>query len=43
MKTGFTISSDPIKVIKINKKVKFSDGHRTISIQPSKYILMNQK
>ena len=39
MKTGFTISSDPIKVIKINKKVKFSDGHRTISIQPSKLSL----
>ena len=39
MKTGFTISSDPIKVIKINKKMKFSDGHRTISIEPSKLSL----
>tara|TARA_B100000212_G_scaffold144573_1_gene108723 strand:- start:1351 stop:2271 length:921 start_codon:yes stop_codon:yes gene_type:complete len=39
MKTGFTISSDPIKVIKINKKVKFSDGQRTISIEPSKLSL----
>ena len=25
----------PIKVIKINKEVKFSDGNRFISIEPS--------
>tara|TARA_B100001057_G_scaffold497486_1_gene601720 strand:+ start:1347 stop:2267 length:921 start_codon:yes stop_codon:yes gene_type:complete len=39
MKVGFTTSSDPIKVIKINKKVKFSDGNRTIFIKPSKLSL----
>ena len=39
IKTGFSISSEPIKVIKINKKVKFSDGHRLIKIEPSKLSL----
>ncbi len=33
--TGFKISDAPIKIIKINKKIEFSDGERFISIQPS--------
>ena len=33
--TGFNISDAPIKIIKINKKIEFSDGERFISIQPS--------
>ena len=33
--TGFKISDTPIKIIKINKKIEFSDGERFISIQPS--------
>jgi len=32
---GFEVSEAPIKVIKINKEVKFSDGDRFISIEPS--------
>ena len=36
---GFEISSAPIKIIKINKKVEFNDGGRTISIEPSKLSL----
>ena len=32
---GIKISSSPIKIIKINKKVNFSDGNRYISIKPS--------
>jgi UDP-3-O-[3-hydroxymyristoyl] N-acetylglucosamine deacetylase len=32
---GFEVSEAPIKVIKINKEVKFSDGNRFISIEPS--------
>ena len=32
---GFDVSEAPIKVIKINKEVKFSDGNRFISIEPS--------
>ncbi len=31
----FKISDVPIKIIKINKDVKYSDGERTISIKPS--------
>ena len=33
--TGIEISSLPIKIIKINKEVNFSDGERFISIKPS--------
>ena len=32
---GIKISSSPIKIIKINKEVNFSDGNRYISIKPS--------
>lgn len=37
--TGFKISNAPIKIIKINKKVVYKDGERTISIEPSKLSL----
>ena len=37
--TGLNISSIPIKIIKINKKVEFNDGQRKISIEPSKLSL----
>ena len=33
--SGFDISEAPIKIIKINKEVKFIDGERFISIKPS--------
>ena len=33
---GLKISNSPIKIIKINKKIEFNEGHRTISISPSK-------
>ena len=32
---GFKISNSPIKIIKINKEVSFSDGERSIIIKPS--------
>tara|TARA_Y100000768_G_C23948405_1_gene668849 strand:+ start:140 stop:1060 length:921 start_codon:yes stop_codon:yes gene_type:complete len=32
---GFKISDAPIKIIKINKEIKFSDGDRFINIKPS--------
>ncbi len=32
---GIEVSESPIKIIKINKEVKFSDGERFISIKPS--------
>ena len=32
---GIEVSSAPIKIIKINKEVKFTDGERYISIEPS--------
>ncbi len=32
---GFKISNSPIKIIKINKEISFSDGERSISIKPS--------
>ena len=35
MDTGVTISDEPIKIIKINKEIKYTDGDRFISIQPS--------
>jgi len=36
---GFKISNSPIKIIKIKKKIKFEDGKRFISIEPSKLSL----
>ena len=33
--SGLAVSESPIKVIKINKEVKFTDGERFISIEPS--------
>jgi UDP-3-O-[3-hydroxymyristoyl] N-acetylglucosamine deacetylase len=35
MNIGVTVSDAPIKIIKINKEIKFTDGDRFISIQPS--------
>ena len=32
---GFQVSDAPIKIIKINKEIKYSDGDRYISIMPS--------
>ena len=39
IKTGIKSSQTPIKIIEIKKKVKFNDGERTISIEPSKLSL----
>jgi len=36
---GFKISEAPIKIIKINKKVEFKEGNRSIVIEPSKLSL----
>ena len=33
--SGFEVSDAPIKIIKINKKIEYSDGERFISIQPA--------
>ncbi len=33
--SGLEVSDSPIKIIKINKKIKYSEGSRFISIQPS--------
>ncbi|WP_435162614.1 UDP-3-O-acyl-N-acetylglucosamine deacetylase [Candidatus Pelagibacter bacterium nBUS_25] len=33
--SGLVISEAPIKIIKINKEIKFTDGERFISIEPS--------
>jgi UDP-3-O-[3-hydroxymyristoyl] N-acetylglucosamine deacetylase len=33
--SGVTISNSPIKIIKINKEIEFSEGERSISIRPS--------
>ena len=33
--SGLVVSESPIKIIKINKEIKFSDGERFISIEPS--------
>ena len=35
MMSGFKVSDSPIKIIKINKKIEYSDGERFVSIQPS--------
>ena len=37
--SGFNVSDKPIKIIKINNKVEFIDGTRSISISPSKLSL----
>ena len=36
---GLSISNSPIKIIKINKKIEFKDGKRSITIEPSKLSL----
>ena len=36
---GFQTSDAPIKIIKINKKIEYNDGDRSISIEPSKLSL----
>jgi UDP-3-O-[3-hydroxymyristoyl] N-acetylglucosamine deacetylase len=38
-KIGIKSSEAPIKIIKIEKKIEFEDGHKTISIEPSKISL----
>ena len=35
LSAGISVSNQPIKIIKINKEVNFSDGERFISIKPS--------
>ena len=37
--TGIKNSNAPIKIIKIEKKIEFSDGNKTITIEPSKISL----
>ena len=37
--SGFETSEEPIKIIKINQKIQYSDGKRFISIEPSKLSL----
>jgi len=37
--TGIRNSNAPIKIVKIEKKIDFSDGNKTISIEPSKISL----
>ncbi len=37
--SGFEISEEPIKIIKINQKIEYSDEERFISIEPSKLSL----
>ena len=36
---GLKISDEPIKIIKIEKKIEFTDGNKRISIEPSKISL----
>ena len=38
-KIGIKSSEAPIKIVKIEKKIEFEDGHKTISIEPSKISL----
>ena len=35
IRSGLVVSESPIKIIKINKDIKFTDGDRFISIEPS--------
>ena len=39
LKTKLKESNNPIKIIKINKKVEFKDGNKLVSIEPSKLSL----
>ena len=39
IKTGIKNSNAPIKIIKIEKKIEFTDGNKNISIEPSKISL----
>jgi len=39
LQAGIKNSDAPIKIIKIEKKIEFSDGNKTISIEPSKISL----
>ena len=39
IEVGLAVSNSPIKIIKINKKVEFKEGNRTISVTPSKVSL----
>ena len=39
LKTELKVSSNPIRIIKINKKVEFKDGNKIVSIEPSKLSL----
>ncbi len=39
IKAGLRVSNEPIKIIKINKKIEFNEGERKISISPSKLSL----
>ena len=39
LKAGIKISDTPIKIIKIEKRIEFIDGKKTISIEPSKISL----
>ena len=36
LKSGIEITQSPVKVIRLNKKVEFQDGKKSISIEPSK-------
>jgi len=38
-RSGIEISNSPIKVVKIEKKINFEDGKKTISLEPSKLSL----
>ena len=39
VKTDLKVSSNPIRIIKINKKVEFKEGNKIVSIEPSKLSL----
>ena len=39
LKSGIEISNAPIKIIKINNKIEFKDGKKSISIEPNKISL----
>ena len=35
VETGFDISNQPIRIIKINNKIEYKDGSKFISIEPN--------
>ncbi len=35
LSSGFKVSNEPIKIVKINNKVEYSEGERSIAIEPS--------